>query len=43
MMQRATNAAEAIGSIVALVGIPALAWAGFVGLLEAATALLGLL
>jgi hypothetical protein len=42
-MRHATDAAEAVGSIAALIGIPALTWAGFVGLIEAATQLLGLL
>ena len=34
---------EALGSAIALVGIPALAWFGFVRLVEAVTLSLGLL
>jgi hypothetical protein len=42
-MRHAAEAAEALGSAVALVGIPALAWFGFVRLIEAVTLSLGLL
>ncbi len=41
-MRYAADTAEAVGSVIALVGIPALAWLGFVGLIQATTHLLGL-
>ena len=42
-MGRAAETAEALGSAVALVSIPAFAWLGFVRLIEAVTLSLGLL
>ncbi len=42
-MRHAADTAEAVGSVVALLGIPTLAWLGFVGLIEAVTLSLGLL
>ena len=42
-MRHAADAAEAVGSVVALVGIPAITWLGFVELIQAVTAFLDLL
>ena len=42
-MRHAAETAEALGSAAALVGIPVLAWLGFVHLIEAVTLSLGLL
>ena len=42
-MRQAAETAEALGSAAALVGIPILAWLGFVRLVEAVTLSLGLL
>jgi hypothetical protein len=43
MTRYAADTIEAVGSAVALVGIPAVAWLGFVGLIEAVSRSLGLL
>ena len=43
MTRYAADTIEAVGSAIALVGIPAVAWLGFVGLIEAVTRSLGLL
>ncbi len=42
-MRQAAETAEALGSAITLVAIPALAWLGFVRLVEAVTLSLGLL
>ncbi len=42
-MTLAADTAEAVGSVIALIGIPVLAWLGFAGLIQATTQLLGLL
>ncbi len=42
MAKHAASAIEAVGSAVALIGIPAVLWLGFVGLIQAVTRSLGL-
>jgi hypothetical protein len=42
-MRQAADIAEGVGSVVALVGIPAITWLGFVEAVQTATAFLDLL
>ena len=42
MSKHAASAVEAVGSAAALIGIPAVLWLGFVGLIQAVTRSLGL-
>ena len=43
LVRYVADMAKAVGSAVALAGIPVAAWLGFVGMIQAATQLLGLL